>query len=319
MAIGIRQLEWLNHNSQRAYPLTASATRKDVSGSFVLPDNFLVALYLPVHWNMNVVPHKFFIRSVAAYANGVSLTVGYAAEGGTVNVASAVVARSAHTQYQVYNLGGIGEYADSRGYVVIDGFSQLDLQPAGLFQFELAGSQLEADCIRPAIRGVVSVQVDNSTGLSSKMYGNIRLQAGRNIRLTPIVEEGEDPVILIDAIDSSGFVDPCVCQDDAPPIRTINGVGPDNSGNIQIIGNECMDITTAGNVLAFEDVCSAPCCGCEELEAITQAMEALSDKAATLEMFLTNLESRVTQMDTAVLGSRVTDRGCDAECEPVVD
>jgi len=319
MAIGIRQLEWLNHNSQRAYPVSSAVSRKDVTGSFELPNNFLVALYFPVHWHAELVPQNFFIRAIASYSNGVSITVGYAADGGDINVAVAAVTKSAHTQYQVYSLGGIGDFADSRGYVVIDSFSQLDLQPAGLFQFTLADTRLEPDCIRPNIRGVVSMQVDNSVGLSSKMYGNIRLQAGRNIRLTPVLEEGEDPVILIDAVDSSGFEEPCVCQDDAPPIRTINGTPPDPAGNIQLIGNECMRITSSGNVLQLEDVCSAPCCGCEELEAIVRAMEALTDKAATLEMFLTNLEARVTQMDFAVLGSRLTDRGCDAECEPVVN
>ena len=39
-------LEFLNHNAQRSYPLTADATKQDLTGSFVIPDDFLVGLDL---------------------------------------------------------------------------------------------------------------------------------------------------------------------------------------------------------------------------------------------------------------------------------
>lgn len=315
MPIGIRQLEWLNHNSQRAYPITADSTRTDTSGAFVIPDSLLLALYLPVHYGENVSSGKFFVKAIGAYSSGISITIGYDADDGAIDVASAVIPRSTHTAGQVYALGGLGDYADSRGFVVLGDLAQLDLQPAGLFQFELAGSRLEPDCIRPYLRGVMSLQADNGVGLSSKVYGNVRLQAGRNMRITVEQAEGEDPVIVFDAIDGEGFTDVCVCQDDSPAIKSINGVQPDNNGNLQIIGNDCLLVETAGNLITLSDVCSAPCCGCAELEAITEALEAFADKAATLEMFLVNLEARVTQMDMAVLGSRIPDRGCATGCQ----
>lgn len=314
MPIGIRQLEWLNHNSQRAYPLTADSSRSDTSGSFTLPDDFLLSVYLPVHYGQSVVASKFFVKAVASYASGVSVTIGYDAVGGAVDVASAVFARSTHTPYQMYALGGMGDFVDSRGHIVVGSLDQLDNQPAGMFQFDIAGGRLEPDCIRPFLRGVMSLQADNGVELSPKAYGNVRLQAGRNMRITAQVEVGQDPVIVFDAISGEGLTDACVCQDAAAPIKTVNGLGPDNNGNLQLLGDDCIDIQAAGNVITLRDLCSKPCCGCEELEAITAALEAFGDKAATLEKFLTNLDARVTQMDMSVLGSKLGDKGCPSGC-----
>lgn len=311
MPIRIRQLEWLNHNAQRSYPLSADATGKDVSETFELPDDFIVSMYLPVHWGLDVVPGKFFLKSISTYPSGVSVVVGYSGESGDMNVASAVIARDSHTRNQVYTLGGIGNFVDSRGHVVIGSFDQLDLQPSGLFQFDLAGGRLEPDCIRPNIRGVMSLQAINGPEVSEKVYGNIRLQAGRNFRISTIITESADPVIVFDAIEGEGFTDACVCQEEAPAIKSISGVRPDNQGDLQIIGNDCLKVSTNGNVITIEDVCSEPCCGCRELEAITQALEAFGEKATTIENFLINLEARVTQMDMVVLGSRLGDRGCE--------
>jgi hypothetical protein len=279
-----------------------------------LPDSLILALYFPVHYAQNVVGSKFFIKAVASYPSGISITLGYDAAGGAVDAASAVFSRSGHTPYSVYPLGGLGTFADSRGTIVIGDLSQLDSQSSGLFQFDLSGSRLEPDCIRPFLRGVMSLQVDNGAELSQKAYGNVRLQAGRNMRITAQLPVGADPIITFDAISGEGLVDACLCQDEALPIKTISGVGPDNNGNIQLLGDDCLEIQTGGNVITIRDLCSRPCCGCEELEAVTEALEAFGDKAATLEKFLTNLEARVTQMDMTVLGSKLNDTGCPSGC-----
>jgi hypothetical protein len=70
MPVGNWNLEWLNHNAQRAYPLADDATGPDETGAFKLPDNFLVELDLPVHAGLNVGPAGFFVLPSAAYAGG---------------------------------------------------------------------------------------------------------------------------------------------------------------------------------------------------------------------------------------------------------
>lgn len=313
MPVSIRNLEWNNHNAQRAYPIAQDVSRWDESESFRIPNDFITGMTLPIHWGLSVEPAKFFISKIASYATGFSVTIGYAADDGDIDIASALIARSAHTPYQVYNLGGIGDFADSRGFITIGQFDGIDLQPSGMFEFTLETARLEVDVIRPHIRGVMSLQIQNGSELSDQLTGRIRLAAGTNTRLRVDNLSG-DPIVYVDAIDGEGLTDSCVCTTDRDPILTINGIGPDSDGNIQILGNACLEVSESGNILEFKDVCSEPCCGCEELEKITQALEAFGERATTLENFLVNLEARVTQMDMVVLGSRLGDRGCSTEC-----
>jgi hypothetical protein len=246
---------------------------------------------------------------VASYATGYSVTIGYDGVE-PVDVATALIAANSHTPYQSYNVGGIGDFVDTRGSIVIGNLDNINKQPSGSFTFEYAATKLEVDAIRPHIRGVMSVQVQNGSELSQLLTGRIRFVAGNNTRVRVETEVGEDPKIYIDAIEGEGLTDTCVCAEETPAIRTLNGIPPDQNGNFQFIGNECLDIVEGDHILEFKDKCSTPCCGCEELEAVTQALEAFGERAAALESFLVNLEARVTQMDMVVLGSKLGDRSC---------
>ena len=77
MPRGTWNLEWLNHNSQRAYPLAEDATKVDVTTDFTLPDDFIVGLYIPVQGTMNVDPSLFFLRSLAIFSTGYNLSIAY--------------------------------------------------------------------------------------------------------------------------------------------------------------------------------------------------------------------------------------------------
>ena len=311
MPIGIRNLEWTNHNAQRAYPIVVEATRSDLSEQFELPVDFIVALYLPIHWANDIDPGKFFISKVAAYETGFSIVVGYASDSGTIDVASTQIVRSAHTQNQVYSLYGLGDFYDSKGHIQIGSLEAIDLQPTGLFEFDLSGSRLEPDAVRPHIQGLVSIQADNGGELTEELTNIVRLQAGKNCRITAQIESGKSPRLIFSAIEGENLTESCVCDDEtAPPIRTINGLPGDSNNNFQLLGNDCMEIVGGNHSLAFNDICSEPCCGCKELEAITQAMEALGDKAATMERYLSQLGARSSQMELTVLGSKTGDRGC---------
>ena len=137
------------------------------------------------------------------------------------------------------------------------------------------------------------------------------IRAGRNTRFRPVIESGKDPIVNWDAIDGAGLTEYCICDEGlAPPIRTVNGIPPDGAGNFRFLGNDCLEIERGSNSLTLKDVCSEPCCGCKELEAVTSALESFGERATTLENFLVSLEARVTQMDLVVLGSRLGDRGC---------
>ena len=319
MPVGNWNLEWLNHNSQRRYPLADDAEAKDDTGAFRLPDNFLVELDLPVHAGLNSGPAGFFVRSVSSYAGGYGLTIGYQPADGSdpVNVASALIPRQGFTRNQVFALGGIGDYADTVGKLVIGRLDDIDEQPPGFWEFTLATARLDPDAVRPIIRGVSSVVCVNGDQRSEPLYGDIELVAGGNMQLVPIVQAGQDPIIRFNAISGEGTVDECVCEGDTAqtePIKKVNGVTPTNTGDFNVVGSDCIQIVSIPNGIRIVDTCAQPCCGCTELERITQDLERLNEQVLAVDSFADRLSNAVDTMSLTVLGAKINDRGC-ISCE----
>jgi hypothetical protein len=314
MVIGVTNKEWLNENAERSYPLTEAATKADISGSITIPDSFILGLYFPAHAGLDIDPTLFYIRQLTIDSLG--YTVSLAFDDGSSDpprVATATIPKSLHSEGDVYALPGINDFADSVGKIQIGELSEIDSLPAGEFNFDLEATNIEADSIRPQIRGVSALIVDNAGDISERITGDIIFQAGNNTRITPIIVAGEDPIIRWDAIDGEGTLEDCVCEGDedlSPCIRTINGIPPTPSGNFIFIGNDCLEVRPGPNRLQFADVCSQPCCGCEELEAVTADLSLLQDGARTVEGFNERLAAQIDLFGNTILGARLNDSGC---------
>lgn len=305
-------LEWLNHNSQRHYPLTDEASGNDTTSSFQLPEDFLVELDLPIHAGLDVDPAKFFIKQIGVFGTGFSIVIGYDAVSGPIDVATALINRNTHVRNQTYGLGGVGDFDDTFGKLTLGRLDAIDKQPDGIFTFDVEETRLTPSAIRPIIRGVSSISVRSGLNVSARLVGDIELQAGQNFQIVPILVAGQDPILRFSAIQGEGLDEECICEGEAvgPPIRRINGIPPTPAGDFTLLGNTCLEVTGIDNGLKLDDVCSEPCCGCVELEAITRDLEAFGAKATTLENFLVRLESSVSNMDQVVLGAVLRDRGC---------
>lgn len=304
-------IQWLNANSQRSYPLTDEATKTDTTGTLALPDDFLVSLHLPVHAGQNVAPEKFYVQSIGIYASGYVVKLGYD-DGLTYPVAAtASIDAAGHTENAVYSLAGLGNFADSDGHLVVNSLAGIATRPPGIYSFDPLATGIEADCVRPILRGVSSLTVVNGSDRSPAIYGHVEFVAGRNCRLQ-VSQNGDVTEITISAISGEGLNEACVCEDntDGPPIRFINGIPPNGDGNYRVVGDDCLEVRPMTNGLQLKDNCSAPCCGSAELERIVSQIDAFADGVATLNGFVTDLSSQVTQMGLIVLGSRLGDRGC---------
>lgn len=308
-------IEFLNANSERKYPLTDSATGIDDSASFTLPDDFIVNLDFPVSSSVDIFSGNFFIRRIGVFTTGYSIVVGYQTGGGPIDAASAFIPRSSHTRNKAYALGGVAPFDDSLGSIVIGSLTNIDRQAAGEFTFDLEAGRLEPSTIRPNLRGVGALTLLNGSQRSPAIYGDVELAAGANVRLTVFFPIDGDPTIRIDAVTGEGLIEECVCTGDvavAPPIRRINGVGPAPDGNLNILGSDCLEVAPVTNGLKLTDVCSRPCCSCVELEKITQDLERLKSEAAAVEAFASSMRTSVQTMDMLILGSSLRDRGCTA-------
>lgn len=314
MPVGNWNLEWLNHNSQRHYPLVSDGNTTDTSGDFVIPDDFIVELDLPVHAGMDVDPGRFFLYKLGAFSLGYSIVIGYQpTSGDPISVASALVPRQTHKRNTIYSLGGIAPFDDTIGKVVVGRLENIDKQPPGFWTFELVNTRLEPDAVRPIIRGVSSIVCVNNGQRSQPLQGVIELVAGTNMEIVPVIAEGQDPVVVFHAIEGAGTVEPCLCEGDTTPtepVKKINGIVPTPDGNFSIIGSDCLRVEPIANGVRLVDICSKPCCGCAELERITQDLERLNRQAAAVEEFVQRLHESVHTMDLIVLGSKINDRGC---------
>lgn len=314
MPLGNWNLQWLNHNAQRSYPFTDEATQRDLSDSISIPDSFIVALYMPVHAALDVEPQRFYLQQLGVFPTGLTISIGYDDESGDQPVVATVnVPTSTHTENRSYALSGVDDFDDTVGKLVVGNLDEINDVPAGLYTFDRTGAGLETDCIRPMIRGVVSISVVNSlNSRSERLYGDIELIAGNNMRITASQVAGQDPQIRWDAIDGEGLNDDCICEEEPEGecIRTINGIPPLPDGNFRIIGDDCITITPITNGIQLEDLCSSPCCGCEELDALVRQIDRFADGVVTLDTFVANLGSEVTEMSGVVLGSRLGDQGC---------
>jgi hypothetical protein len=312
MPIGNWNLQWLNHNSQRSYPLTERATKTDTTGTIRLPDSFIVALYLPIHSGLAFAPNNFFIKSVLIAPTGFNVTVGYDNAGTAVDVAVANITRSNYQPNRSYALGGVDNFDDCVGRIVLGVLDEVNTLPPGLYSFDRAGGELEPDTIRPMLRAVTRLRVSNNGELSAPIYGDVTLVAGNNVRITAAVV-GAETEIIFDAISGANLNEECYCEvpESGECIRCINGVCS-TDGNFVIAPDDCIQITPMSNGLKFSDTCAQPCCGCTELDAVVDQINRFGDGVTTLQSFVTRLGAEVTQMSLVVLGSQLGDSGCSS-------
>jgi hypothetical protein len=311
MPVGIWNLEWLNANSQRSYPLSEVATKVDTTGTFTIPDSLILGLYLPIHSGLVAYPENFYVKTVSIFATGLNVEIGYWNGSSGVNVASATIAFSTHSEYKTYSLVGQDDFIDCFGRIVFGKIDELSTLPAGAYDFSFAGGRLDSDSIRPMIRGVSSIRIINGQSVSNRMQGDIAFVAGTNMSISAAGSSGNYS-ITFNAIKGEGLNIDCNCIDDDPIgqcVRTVNGIGPDSGGNLTVIGDDCLNVTAVQNGIQIQDVCSKPCCGCVELQAVTNDLVRFGEASNSLTNFLNRLEGSVNRMNLTVLGSRLGDSG----------
>lgn len=295
-------VEWLNANSTRAYPLSEEATGMDVTDSFELPDNFIVDMVLPVHSTMNLDVSKFHILQVAIFGTGVSMTVGHnGAPVATISVPVATFERN-----KTYYLQGIGEFTDVLGRAVIGSLDTI-LKSAGSYAFDIDGGRIESSVVVPDIRGVASLCIVENNVNGELIQGDIAFEAGRNVRLVRS-DFGGVTTLTIDAIDGEGTIADCICDGDIAEregIKTISGVGPDQDGNVELEGDDCLEVVPLADdyKVRIADSCSKPCCGCLELQTLRSDQERVRDEVLTMRNLAGRLEAVISAMQSIVAAS----------------
>lgn len=304
---GLRNVEWLNHNSARRYPLAVDATCTDLSGSFQLPNDFIVELNLRVRWDVNYLPNRFFISSISTSADSIVFDIAFSGDD-VLRVGRVSIAVPSHQENKSYSITTFDTFADSKGFVTIGELGNLLRQPAGRFIFSLPDTRFDEDVITPQLRAVTAIQVANGDDTTTELTGVVRLTAGVGTRLRSIVAPGGPTQVFIDSIGSEGLRSPCDCGDTSgEPIRSVNGI---SAPNIELIGSECLAVSASESILTLINSCSQPCCGPREAEVLTQQLELLQSQFPSLNAFVAQLLARVAQLEGSILASQLGDRSC---------
>jgi len=298
--------EWLDTNARRHYPLSEEASVEDNTGSFKIPDDFIVDMVIPVHSTLNLDPSKFHILQLAVFGTGVNISIGYDGDiAGTVAVPLAGFARNS-----TFFIQGVGDFSDVLGKIVIGNLSTI-LSLGGVYDFDVANGRIESSVAVPDIRGLSGLRIKSGDAFSDIIQGDVAFEAGENVRLD-VVTIGDVSVLTINAIDGEGTIAECECDQgiaDRPGIKSINDVVPDENGNIELVGDDCLEVNPSpGDVpveiqphtIELKDTCSKPCCGCSELETLVDDQQRVRDEVNTLLGVAARLEAAVTAMQAVI-------------------
>lgn len=288
----VQQVEWLNQNAGRAYPIQEDMGRAPTSsGGGLLP-----GIQLPNYVLVDAVftvpgdPSTRVYLAQLSYAGTVLSLVFRTVAGATLTALA--VDLSSHKPNTPYSVSGIGDLQDCRGWVTIGDLSRLPADlPQGLYLFGAGQTLLEARTTRPAIRGVRSLRIQNGATVSPSLTGNVNLVAGPNISFQ---YRSDLNAILVSAIPNAGYREACPCQDNlaASLVQTINGIP---LKDVTIVGDgECVQVTTSGNTITITDICSKPCCGCPELDFLNQTVDVINSSLTRLEQYSQQLNERIT-------------------------
>lgn len=319
MPLGLYNIQWLNQNSQRAYPIADWVSRWDQTATIQIPNSFIVALRIPIHAGQDALPERFYIKTLAITPTGYNIGIGYDDGIATPMLIAAInITRNLHTENLIYAVPGVGvNFDDTVGTICIGKLDEIDELPPGEYEFDYDNTTLETDAIFPQVRGISSIAIVTAGGVvTERIVGDIELVAGDNIRLTASISPGFRSYITIDAIDGEGLNETCVCETqlvEEQCITAINGIPPLPDGNFRIIGDNCLTVTPITHGIQIVDQCSEPCCGCAELLALTSQVDRFADGVVTLQGFVNRLASEVSSMSQVVIGSRLGDHGC-VEC-----
>lgn len=268
--------EWLNANSVRAYPIMESASRVSLNGEITLPNSLIVDARINA-------PHghatgTFFVSHVEILPDRVAIDISYHDGTSATDVATITANVGEHSRNQAYPFAGVGTNHAVMGVVILGELEDAVSRVLGSFSFESSSTEFEIGTLnisQPMIEYVSLVE----RGLEIGRLGRVvKLRAGSNIRLTRLDAE----TIRIDGI-SGENLDDCPAEPEAPPVLTINGAPPDADGNVELVGSECIQISSAGlHTIQFRDLCSTSCCGCSELSSLISSLDSLQTQQADL-------------------------------------
>lgn len=289
--------DWLAQNQFRRYPLADWATLQDTTGTFELPLGLLVDARLFLSASAHSLTSLNIPHLYSVVGTGTTVTV-------TVENAGALYSATVSKSGSMVT----APLLDSQGYAyghVTFGRADSLADVFGSYLFTQASAPLLPSLLIPYAPGVTGIRVRSEDGtLSAPLRGEVTLEAGASI-----VASGLSGVIRLDAEIQEQAPEPCECEEafvPGPPVLTINGVLPDETGNIDLTEGGCVKVTPKTAEIEIEDTCSKPCISAKDMDAINALVAALTAQQAGLSAVAGDLMNRVNNLLMPLLASGTT-------------
>jgi hypothetical protein len=287
--------EFLYHNAIRAYPFAEDATRISSIGEHEIriPDDFLLGCNLSLAAAPDQVnPANFYVSRLSVYPRGATITIAYQDEEENITEVAVVTAifDEEGDCFKVFEIIPTDTFYNLTGHITIGAGKNL-LNNPGEYLFALDATRFDLDCIEYSPKCITAVTVESGNETSVPIYGDIVLRAGSNIELET-EKQGNTTTITIKANFAS---------EEQTGILTRNHVGPDETGNINILSTtECLRLEEEPGLITITNNCATPCCGCDELKQLTTNHEILTSKLNAIEAFEQYLQSSLTALHNSL-------------------
>lgn len=277
--MAVENLEFLNANTLRAYPIKEGMTRVSAEG-VTIPDNFLVDCSFAISSDVTA---RIYISKINNLGDQIEVLF---SDQSDVLIGNIIITPATHTLYQTYPLLPSVAYANAIGRITVASVAAWTTLPAGSFTYTLATAELEARTVVPAQRGINRIVFKNADGTTFSASGNVIVESRVNMKFT--YNSGTN-TILMDAGEGLGLNTICAPQDQ--PIKTINGISPDVNGNFILDFASCALVTVlpSNTGILLNDICCKPCIGCEEMGTLTDRLITLESNLIALREYYTSL------------------------------
>lgn len=289
-------LDWISYRATQSYPLA-----DDVSGisrqGVPIDDSLIldITIYIPSQFQVQY--NQFYIKTIKDQTNTLSFIIGYKGLDcmlstgipKTIGMTQAIsdryfiLAPVRSEQFQWFSkLTGSITVGNTIEYV------------AGTLSFNVQESRLNRACItvlnikRDAYIQSINVGDDVLTG-------QITLQAQNGVVLQ--VQDNTIKIMLDDS-----YIQTLVDQrmrSLGQPILTLNGQKPDEQGNINIDGADCVSVSPSGiGTIVISNPCAKPCCDSGSTDNLQSAVQVIKAQQQVLMQYFTNMANNVNYMQS---------------------
>lgn len=287
----IDNLDFLNLNSLRNYPIREGLSRISIDGGMTIPNDLIVELQLAATYDPS---RRFYISKLSNFDTEITVQV---SDYSGVIAGVFVIDVATHTDYKEYYLTPTDAYVGATGIMTVFSLQNIQQTPTGNFIFVPETTEFEARTSIPALKGINRLIFKTAAGKTFAATGDIEILARTNVRFS---QEPLTGMVIVDAAEGIGLNTDCGSL--YPCIKTINGISPDSEGNFTLDFSDCASLTPipAGTGLLLEDVCCKPCQGCSDIAELTTRLSSLESQLLSLRNYYEGLNNLFAQYKTTV-------------------